>query len=100
LLTWKAVDKAIWLLYVAKQVGAAEQMTVWQMVTTFDRLFRTAGKLNKGNISRDFAKLNSEPPPKVQMNGAVEPAAWYLTDAGIKIAENLVKAARGEPVQT
>lgn len=96
---WKAVDKSIYLLYVAKQVGAAEQMTVWQMVQTFDRHFRTAGKLNKGNIVRDFTKLNSEPPPKVQMNGTVQPSAWYLTDAGIKMGENLVRAARGEPVQ-
>ncbi len=96
---WKAVEKTVYLLYVAKQAGVAEQMTVWQMVQTFDRLFRTAGKLNKGNITRDFGKLNGEPPPKVQMNGSVQPSAWYLTDAGIKMAENLVKAARGEQVQ-
>jgi hypothetical protein len=96
--SWKAVDKTVWLLYVAKQVGATPEMSVMQMVTTFDKLFRTAGRLNKGNIARDFTKLNSEPPPKVQMNGTVDPATWYLTDAGIKHAENLVKAARGEPV--
>jgi hypothetical protein len=99
LLKWKAVEKAIYLLYVAKQIGVADQMTVWQMVQTFERHFRTAGKLNKGNIVRDFKNLNSEPPPKVQMNGSATPAAWYLTDAGIKIAENLVKAARGEPIE-
>jgi hypothetical protein len=96
--SWKAVDKTAWLLYVAKQVGAAQEMSVTQMVTTFDRLFRTAGRLNKGNIARDFTKLNSEPPPKVQVNGTVDPATWYLTDAGVKHAENLVKAARGELV--
>jgi hypothetical protein len=28
LLTWKAVDKSVWLLYVAKQVGAASKMSV------------------------------------------------------------------------
>jgi hypothetical protein len=97
LLTWKAVDKSVWLLYVAKQVGAAGEMSVNQMVTTFDRLFRTAGKLNVGNIARDFGKLNAEPPSKVQMNGTVEPATWYLTDAGINHAEALVRTARGEP---
>jgi len=95
---WKAVEKVVYLLYVAKQVGVSEQMTVGQMVQTFERHFRTAGKLNKGNIVRDFTNLNSEPPPKVQMNGTAKPAAWYLTDAGVRVAENLVKAARGEPV--
>jgi hypothetical protein len=67
------------------------------MVTTFDRLFRTAGKLNVGNIGRDFVKLNAEPPPKVEMNGTVDPNTWYLTDAGIKHTERLVRAARGVP---
>ena len=94
--SWKAVDKALWLLYVAKQVAAAAEMTLTQMVSTFDKLFRTAGKLNKGNLSRDFGKLNAEPPPKVQYNGTVDPPTWYLTDAGTKYAETLVKTARGE----
>lgn len=95
--TWKAVDKAVWLLYVAKQSNAASEMTVPQMVTTFDRLFRTSGRLNRGNIARDFQALNSEPPPKVHTNGTVNPPTWYLTDAGIKHAEKLVLAARGQP---
>jgi hypothetical protein len=94
---WKGPEKAVWLLYVAKQSAAASEMTVGQMVATFDRLFRTAGRLNKGNVARDFKGLNSEPPPKVAMNGSVEPATWYLTDAGNKLAVNLVKQARGEP---
>ena len=97
LLTWVAVDKAIWLLYVANKVGAVSEMSVNQMVVTFEKLFRTAGKLNRGNIARDFGKLNAEPPPKVQMNGTAEPNTWYLTDAGIKLAERLVRAARGVP---
>src|SRR6266852_2702665 len=29
--TWKAVDKAIWLLYVANKSGAANEMSVMQM---------------------------------------------------------------------
>jgi hypothetical protein len=72
--TWKAPEKAIWLLYVANQSVAVTEMTVGQMVVTFDRLFRSSGRLNKGNVARDFKALNSEPPPKVAMNGTVEPA--------------------------
>jgi hypothetical protein len=94
--TWKAPEKAVWLLYVANQSAAAAEMTVGQMVATFDRLFRSSGRLNKGNVARDFQALNSEPPPKVAMNGTVDPATWYLTDAGNKLAERLVKQARGE----
>jgi hypothetical protein len=93
--SWKAPEKALWLLYVANQSAAVTEMTVGQMVVTFDRLFRSSGRLNKGNVARDFKALNSEPPPKVAMNGTVDPATWYLTDAGNKLAQKLVKQARG-----
>lgn len=98
--TWKATDKAIWLMYVANKVGAATEFTANQLSLTFDTMFRTAGKLNRGNIRRDFAAVNSEPPAKIQTNATVTPIAYYLSDAGNKRAEQLVVEARGGPAPT
>jgi hypothetical protein len=95
--TWKGPDKAMWLLYVGAKQGAPTEMTISQISKTFDKLFRSAGKIDKSNLTRDFGKLASQPPAKVSYNGTRDPAAWYLTDTGMKHAESLVSAARGEP---
>jgi hypothetical protein len=94
--TWNTADKAMWLLHIAAQQNVAKEMTGPQIANTFNRHFRQAGTLLPHNITRDLGKQKSKPPPKVNEDTTKDPAAWYLTEAGIKYADVLVKKARGE----
>jgi hypothetical protein len=92
---WAAIQKIIWLLFVARNESSQQELTAGRISGTFNKKFKEAGKLISNNMSRDLTRAKTQVPPPVQNNTAVNPVTWYLTEAGIKQAEALVKQARG-----
>lgn len=89
--TWSQVDKAIWLLYVAAQVGFAREMIGGEIATVFNAHFREAKMISAKNISRDLTPHKDGPGA---MLGRTEALAWFLTEAGKTHATKLVVEAR------
>jgi hypothetical protein len=96
---WGGVDKAIWVLYVARAEVNAQEMSISQIVGTIDRQFRQAVAPRPSNLSRDLGRATQArngTPPLVSENATKKPSMWFLTDAGIKHAESLVAQALGQ----
>jgi hypothetical protein len=73
---WTAIDKAIWLLHVAKKALGINEMAAAQIVTTFNSHYASAKPISMGNLSRDLHKLRVLPQDApVAQNGK----AWLLT---------------------
>ena len=92
---WNPLQKSIWLLYVAKAQGAADEMTTGQITNTFNKHFRQAGLIRPSNVSRDLGKAKTVAPAKVNEDSTKSPATWFLTSEGEKTAVDLVSAGRG-----
>jgi hypothetical protein len=97
--TWSASDKAIWLLYVAKNEANAGEMSGSRLASTFNKQFRQAGQIQTGQVNRDLGRLKTArkgEPPLVSEDITKTPPAWFLTDTGTKHAQKLVAQALGE----
>jgi hypothetical protein len=92
---WNPLQKSIWLLYVAKAQGAADEMSPGQISNTFNKHFRQAGLIRPSNVSRDLGKAKTTAPAKVNEDSTKSPATWFLTSEGEKAAVELVSAGRG-----
>ena len=93
---WKTVDKSLWLLYILSEERLANELTSRIISDTFNRHFRQSGTIRPNNISRDFGKLKSKAPSLVSENTALSPSKWFLTQAGIIHAKELVEQALGK----
>jgi hypothetical protein len=91
---WKAVDKAIWLLYVLKKESNVEEVSGQVLVWTFNKHFKEAGMLRPSNIVRDLGTRKLGATPQLGENANTTPSGWFLTQAGIEQAENLIKSLR------
>lgn len=95
---WKTAQKAVWLIYVVKEVTGIAEMTTRSIVETFNKHFRQSGTITTSNTSRDLGRLKAkEKPSPVGEDTTKTPAPWYLTEEGRKRAQELVGEALGQP---
>ncbi len=93
---WVTAEKAMWLLHVAANEVNAKEMAANQIADTFNKHFRQAGPIRVGNVSRDLGVQKRHTPALVSEDTTKSPPAWFLTEAGIKRANELASKARGQ----
>jgi hypothetical protein len=88
---WTTVQKAMWLLFVLSKQTEHKELGYTCIAETFNKHFRQAKAIQKGNVGRDLgkAKLAS----LVGEDTTKTPSAWYLTSEGEKTVQKLI----GEP---
>jgi len=74
--SWKAVDKAFWLLRVVTDQTEVKELSGTALAELFGKYFRRKGSLRPSNISRDFGKASK----LVMENTNVDPAVCYWLD--------------------
>ena len=87
---WKCSQKALWLLYVLKEQGAAEGASASVISKTFNRHFRQAKAISPSNVSRDLGRLKSETPVPVDENTTSNPSEWSILDEGVRRVRELM----------
>jgi hypothetical protein len=87
---WTTSQKAIWLLYVVKEVAQISELSTGQIVKLFNTHFRQAKTVTNSNVSRDLGKLKIASPSQVGEDNSKNPARWFLTDEGIRQAQSLI----------
>jgi hypothetical protein len=95
--SWNPTKKAIWLLYVVSKETDITELSASRLASTFNKHFKQAGLVRANNLSRDLGKLKSEREAPVSEDTTKKPSTWFLTQAGIKRAEQLVGEAIGKP---
>lgn len=94
--SWNTALKSMWLLYVLKESGMAGDFSAKQITETFNKQFRQSGMIKSFNVTRDLGKLKAtEKPSPLGENTSIDPHGWFLTDAGIRRAQELVGGALG-----
>lgn len=90
---WNTAKKAIWLLYVVKENLNRTSLTAKQISDAFNLNFKQAGAIQSFNVTRDLgnAKVKTKPAP-VGEDTSKDPHQWYLTDAGVAQAQQLIAA--------
>ncbi|GKQ51117.1 hypothetical protein [Bradyrhizobium sp. Ce-3] len=91
---WSTADKAVWLLYVVKEVSQASELSTGQIVKIFNTHFRQAKTITSSNVSRDLGRLKITSPSLVGEDPTKTPAVWFLTDEGIRKAQTLIAEAK------
>lgn len=91
---WSTCDKALWLLYVVKEISGIAELTNSQIVNTFNAHFRQAKTIRHSNVSRDFGKLKTATPSLVGEDNTKSPSVWFLTDEGIRHAQTIIAKAK------
>ena len=87
--TWKAWEKAIWLIYVVSKETETTQLSHVQIVATFNKHFKQAKTIAPFNVARDLGRKKSGKEALVGENTVKSPSEWFLTDEGRKYAEKL-----------
>ena len=95
---WKTAIKAIWLLYIVGKQTAVSEMTTQMIVSTFNLHFRQSGTITTSNVTRDLGKKKAATPSLLGTTVGEDGEKWFLTDAGLKEAEQLVAEGRGVTV--
>jgi hypothetical protein len=93
---WTGAQKAIWFLWVTGEQTNVKLQTTYSIMKSFNSMFRAAGMINNGNIMKAFEKeklKGANAPVGSDMTGGT--AKYFLTDAGIALAQRL---AKGEAV--
>lgn len=85
--TWSVLDKSIWLLYVVGEITGTKEISGPQIPATFNKYFKTLGRLHPPNVTRDLSRAKGQNPPAVQE----EKGAWFLTAEGERQAKELIK---------
>lgn len=91
---WTTAEKAIWLLYVVKEVSLVPELSTGQIVKTFNTHFRQAKTVTNSNVSRDLGKAKVSSPSLVGEDPTKSPPVWFLTDEGIRKAQAIIADAR------
>ncbi len=86
---WNTLSKALWVMYVVKEIKAVEDLTVAQITEVFNKHYKQARVIRSTNVSRDLGKQKVASPPLVGETPGT-PSKWYLTDEGIKTVQNLI----------
>jgi len=91
--TWSTPKKGVWLLWIVEQAAARTQLTISEIVNTFNQHYRQFGTITTSNLARDFGALRKKNPPPVGVDTNREPQLWYLHDNGKTWAEQLAKGS-------
>jgi hypothetical protein len=88
---WSTAQKAIWFLYVVREAANVTSLTGYAITKSFNKHFKAAGTLNRGNLSRDLEK------ERLKGTGATVGAEtgdgttkYFLTEAGNTAARRLI----------
>jgi hypothetical protein len=88
---WNTAQKAIWFLYVVRDTET-DGLTASAIANGFNKQFKAAGTIIGGNVSRDLEKERLKGTgATVGANKNEGAAKYFLTEAGIKTAETLIK---------
>lgn len=91
--TWKAVQKAMWLISVVGELKQITQLNAGTIFATFNKHFRQAGMLRRSNVARDLGRVKlkiGDTPPLVAEDTTKSPTEWFLTDEGKKQVNALI----------
>lgn len=97
--SWNTANKAIWLLYVVSSELGQNELTARTIAATFNKHFKKANQILQHNVSRDLGKAKQKAGKNspIAEDTTKEPPGWFLTDAGVAKAQNLVaEALNGE----
>lgn len=89
--TWTMQQKALWILYVAKNGSSINELSLAQIISTFNAHFKHSKPITRANVYRDLGKVTAGKSALVQQNSTANPATWYLTTAGEKFVQDLIK---------
>src|SRR6266404_20407 len=88
---WNTAQKAIWFLNVVRDTQG-DGLSAYSIAKAFNKHFKSAGVLNPGNASRDLEKERLKGTgATVGANTNDGAAKYFLTDAGVRMAEKLIK---------
>jgi hypothetical protein len=90
---WNTLEKCIWLLYVVKESANVNQCSASAIAEAFGQKFRQQGPIRGSNVSKYLGQAKSKTkdrPALVSDDTSKNPSEWYLLDAGIKMAQDLV----------
>jgi hypothetical protein len=93
---WSTPKKGVWLLWVVEQATGKTQLSISEIVNTFNQHYRQFGTITASNLSRDFGGLRKKNPPPVGVDTNQEPQLWYLHEGGKSLAERLAKGGDGK----
>lgn len=95
---WNTAQKAVWLLYVAGQEAACSEISGIRIAETFNKHFKQSGTIRAHNVNRDLGKLKvkKQGHPPVSEDTTKDPAVWFLTEEGIRNAQELIAQAIGQ----
>ncbi|PRX95870.1 hypothetical protein [Paraburkholderia sp. BL25I1N1] len=92
---WTTANKALWTLYVIGEMVGEKELSAKRITLSFNKHFRQAKEIIANNVTRDLGKLRLKKPVLVSEDTTRTPSVWYLTDEGIRAAQNLVAEALG-----
>lgn len=92
---WKTAQKAMWLIYVLSECGLGEEFTTRQLQEVFNQHFKQFGTITTSNVTRDLGKQKGEKPPNIGEDPTGGESKWYLTEAGVRVAQKLTADALG-----
>jgi len=85
---WSSSTKALWLLYVVKQITNIDAMTTSQLIDTFQKHFKQAKALI--NVTRDLGKMKVDSNLWVGEDTTKNPPEWFITEPGEKQVQKLI----------
>jgi hypothetical protein len=88
--SWPTQSKCYWMLYVLSKEADVKEASTGQIVETFNKHFKQAKPLRPSNVSRDLGKDKVKKMAVVAQDTSKPNQPWFLTDEGIKLAEQLV----------
>jgi len=90
--SWTTTQKAIWFLYIVSKQANVTQMTGYSIAKNFNTYFRASGIIHGGNVSQGLEKERLKGTnATVNADMSDGTAKYFLTQAGITMAEKLVK---------
>ncbi|WP_124842321.1 hypothetical protein [Burkholderia cepacia] len=92
---WSTANKALWILYVIGEIVGEKELSARRITLSFNKHFRQAKEIIANNVTRDLGKLRLKKPVFISEDTTRSPSVWYLTDEGIRAAQNLVAEALG-----
>jgi hypothetical protein len=94
--SWKTAQKAMWLLYVVGKEKHITEVSATQIAQTFNKHFKQAKTILRGNVARDLGKLKMGADAVVSENTTKTPSTWFLTLAGDKLVQELISKTLGQ----
>ncbi len=94
--SWRTAQKAMWVIYVVGKEKHITEVSSAQIANTFNKHFKQAKTIHRGNIARDLGKLKMGTDAVVSENTTKSPSTWFLTQAGERAVEDLITKTLGQ----